>query len=116
MAKPVVYFELGGKDLDAAGSFYASVFDWQITPMPDGSYASVNTGNGSLGGGLTGSDEPGTVISIEVDDIPATLAAIEGKGGSTVIPETVMPGIVTYAVFKDPAGNTLGLIKSGDPA
>jgi len=116
MGRPVVHFELGGADVDKLGGFYASIFDWQMTPMPDMNYVTIATGEGSLGGGLTGEERPGTVISIEVDDIPGTLAAIEAAGGSTVMGETVIPGIVTYAVFTDPAGNTVGLVKSEIPS
>ena len=41
--------------------------------------------------------------------------AIEAAGGRTVMPVTEIPGMVTLAQFQDPAGNMVGIIKSGVP-
>lgn len=47
-----------------------------------------------------------------VDDPEAKLAEIEAKGGKTVQPVMEIPQGPTIALFADPAGNTIGLIKS----
>ena len=49
---------------------------------------------------------------IAVDDTNDHLARIESAGGSTLMPRTEIPGTVTFALFADPAGNTLGLVEA----
>ena len=48
-----------------------------------------------------------------VDDIDYVLAKVEANGGSVVLPRTVVPDVVTFALFKDPAGNLLGVAENG---
>jgi predicted enzyme related to lactoylglutathione lyase len=48
-----------------------------------------------------------------VPSIHETLAQIIKAGGSVVIPRTEVPGILTFALFNDPAGNLLGLAEDG---
>lgn len=48
-----------------------------------------------------------------VKDIFAKLKEIERAGGQTVVPRTVVAGVVTIALFRDPAGNLLGLAELG---
>jgi predicted enzyme related to lactoylglutathione lyase len=50
-------------------------------------------------------------VYIEVDDPQSILDEIEGKGGETVVPVTEVE-VVTFAQFRDPAGNVVGLVKS----
>jgi predicted enzyme related to lactoylglutathione lyase len=39
------------------------------------------------------------------------LDRVVSLGGRVVLPPTEVPGVVTFALFKDPAGNLMGLIK-----
>jgi predicted enzyme related to lactoylglutathione lyase len=68
-----------------------------MIPMPETSYTMVSTGPtgeqgpsepGYIGGGMTERDEVirGPVITVDVDDIDATLATVEALGGKTVRP------------------------------
>jgi hypothetical protein len=52
------------------------------------------------------------VFYVEVDDPQAYLDRIEKAGGTTVVPVTEVPGMVTFAQFADPQGNVIGLVKS----
>jgi predicted enzyme related to lactoylglutathione lyase len=49
------------------------------------------------------------IITVDVDDIDATLAQVEKLGGSVVKPKDAIPGMGFYAYFKDTEGNVLGL-------
>ncbi len=49
---------------------------------------------------------------IAVDDINDHLARIESAGGPTLIRRTEIPGTVTFALFADPAGHTVGLVEA----
>ena len=53
---------------------------------------------------------------VEVDDLQAYLDKAESLGGKTIMPVTEIQGFVTLAMFTDPAGNAVGLVKSEAPA
>jgi hypothetical protein len=54
---------------------------------------------------------------VEADDLQDVLDKAETLGGSTVMPVTDFGGMVTIAMFNDPDGLLVGLVKSaGDPA
>lgn len=76
-------------------------------------YAIVHamSGDKGIGGGLGDMGEPRTTIYVEVPDPQATLDAAIAKGAEVVMPVTEIPGAVTMAIFKDPAGNTFGIVK-----
>lgn len=114
MANAVVHFEFTTADAEALGKFYSDVFGWHAQSVP-GDYVLVDTHSGKgINGGIGKGDTSSATIYIEVDDLKPALAEIEKLGGKTVTPETVVPGMVTYATFNDPSGNLLGLVKS-DP-
>jgi len=49
-----------------------------------------------------------------VDDVNAMLAEIESNGGSIDVPRFEVPGVVVLGLFKDPAGNPMGLVEMQD--
>jgi predicted enzyme related to lactoylglutathione lyase len=114
MPNPVVHFEVLGKDAEATQSFYTNIFDWPMEKVMD-SYAMVKPGGetGINGGvGSTMSDAPGhSTFYVEVDDLQATLEKIEAAGGSTVQPPMDVPNGPSIALFRDPDGNLVGLVK-----
>lgn len=115
MGAPVVHFEVLGKDAKKLQSFYSNLFDWKINADNLMDYGLVEAqGEGSIGGGI-GSTEggaPGHVtFYVQVDDLQAYLDKAESMGGKTVVPVTEIPNMVTFALFRDPEGNTVGLVK-----
>jgi hypothetical protein len=106
-----VYFEIAGPDGACLRSFFKNVFGWQI----DGSSTITAHSTGGLRGGIR-EDPPDKVLYMGVDDIDEVLAKIEANGGSIVLPRTVVPEVVTFALFKDPAGNLLGVAENGSYA
>ncbi|MBI3693764.1 MAG: VOC family protein [Acidobacteria bacterium] len=108
MGNPIVYFEVAGPDAAQLRSFYANVFGWQI----DGSATIASASTGGLRGGIR-QDPPDKVFYMGVDDIEAVLGQIEAQGGAVVLSRTVVPGVVTFALFRDPAGNLLGIAENG---
>ena len=121
----VVHFEIPADDLDRARTFYGKVFGWRIDTMPmpgGGEYTGLTTTAvdektmtptepGAINGGMMQRDAatPAPVITIDVEDIDAALAEIEGAGGSTVTPRTAIPGMGAFGYFKDSEGNVMGL-------
>lgn len=114
MGRPVVHFEILGRDGEALQSFYRELFAWQIDANNPMSYGIVDTGvEGGIGGGVgVGPGGPAVNIYVAVDDPQAYLDRVEQMGGKTVMPVTEIPDMVTFAQFADPQGNIIGLVKS----
>ena len=123
MAGKVVHFEVPYDDVDRATSFYKDIFGWQIQSVPELSYHLVSTGPsgdqgptepGYIGGGMFArqASVATPVITIDVDDIDASLAAIEAHGGSTVEKKIPVGEMGFAAYFTDSEGNLLGLWQS----
>jgi predicted enzyme related to lactoylglutathione lyase len=113
---PVVHFEVLGRDAAALRSFYSEVFGWPLGP-PDGGpleYSMVNiAGEGAIAGGIGKSPQgPGHVtFYVGVDDLEASLQQVGRLGGKTVQPPVQLPGGGSFALFADPEGHVLGLVK-----
>ena len=116
MGAPVVHFEILGRDGEKLKSFYGELFDWKIDSNNPMNYGIVSSQReGSIGGGVGASQEgqPGHVtFYVEVNDLQAHLDKVEQMGGKTVLPVTEIPDMVTFAIFADPEGNMVGLVKS----
>ena len=119
MGAPVVHFELNARDGKRAQEFYAALFEWKIDANNSWNYGLVNTGvkrgiNGGIGQAQSNM-APGPIFYVEVEDLPGCLAKAESMGARTVVPITEIPGMVTFAVFSDPEGLNVGLIKGMQP-
>lgn len=124
MSARVVHFEVPFDDADRARGFYRDVFDWQIQPVPEMGYNMVSTGPmgdqgptepGYIGGGMLPRQAPVTapVITLHVDDIDATLVAVEKHGGATAGPKMPVGDMGFAAYFNDSEGNLMGLWQTG---
>ena len=112
MAAPVVHFEIHGKDGKQLQDFYTKLFSWKVDANNPMQYGMVE--GGGIGGGITKDDDGSMVtVYVEVPDLQASLQKAESLGGKTTQPPDQVPGGPMIAQFKDPAGNTIGLIKSG---
>ncbi len=114
MPNPVVHFEINGEDGKALQEFYGKVFDWHVDADNPMGYGMVDTHAGGINGGISASEDgmSQVTIYIEVDDPDAFLKKVESMGGKTVVPTTVIPDMVTFALFSDPEGHVVGLVKS----
>ena len=111
MGAPVVYFEIAGRDGPTMQRFYSTVFGWTTDTSRVPGYAYVATGSSEgIGGGIR-QDPPDKALYVRVPDLQASLDAIFANGGSVLVPLTVVPGVVTFALFRDPEGNVMGLMK-----
>lgn len=118
MGNPVVHWEINAKDGKKLREFYGSLFDWKIDTNNPMDYGMVDTGGegreGKIDGGI-GQAEEGTpsyvTFYVQVPDLQAHLDKAEKLGGKTVLPPTEIPNVVTIAMFQDPEGNFIGLLK-----
>jgi predicted enzyme related to lactoylglutathione lyase len=98
------------KDAIRLQAFYATVFDWKLSPpMPEmGNYSLFDNEGQGIGGGI-GEGDPLVTLYIQVDDLEAYSERVTQAGGQMRMPATQVTDTVTIALFADPAGNTTGL-------
>ena len=114
MANPVVHFEVTGKDLAKLKSFYSELFDWKTQEHPELGYVIVEKEGEGIAGGIGQAPDGGSghvTFYVGTDDPQATLDKAVTLGGSIVMPVTELP-MVTLALFTDPEGHLIGIVKN----
>lgn len=123
MSGRVVHFEIPFDDGDRARNFYADVFGWDVTEMPEMDYTIVSTGPtgdqgptepGYIGGGMMPRKDPYNApnLVIDVPSIDQALAKIEANGGTTISGREPVGEMGFSASFRDSEGNLMGLWES----
>lgn len=111
----VSYLEIPAVDVEQSAGFYEAVFGWAVDRRADGR-ASFDDGTGSVIGrwvsGRAVSREPGLLPYIYVDRIDDIVARLVERGGQIVKPP-YPEGDLWVAIFRDPAGNLIGIWQSG---
>jgi len=107
----IVHVEIPAANRQVSAKFYSDLFGWDAEHFEEMKYSMFQAGNAGGGYPEIGDDyHVGSVIVyIDSQDIDADLKRIEQAGGKTVYPKTEIPGFGSYAMFNDPAGNTLAL-------
>lgn len=123
MSNRVVHFEIPYDDGDRARGFYREAFGWELASWGEGEYTLVATGPtaesgaaepGFINGGMMQREAPysSPVLVIDVQDIDASLAAVERLGGTTAMAKQPVGDMGWTAYFTDPEGNLLGLFQT----
>ena len=114
MANPVVHFEIQSNQAEKLHEFYHNLFDWHIDTSNSMGYGIVDTHAGGISGGIgaTNGGPNRVTFYVEVTDPQAALNQAESLGGKTVMPVTEIPGMVTLALFSDPEGNVVVVVKA----
>ena len=108
-----IWYELMTRDPGAAKRFYDPVAGWTIEPQASGpmDYRMIDTGDGLVGGTMTLTREmtehgakPTWLGYIGVNEVDATIAAIEAKGGKVLMPAHDLDGVGRFAMVADPQG------------
>jgi hypothetical protein len=107
----VTWFEVIGKDGGKLQKFYGDLFSWKIDANNPMSYGMVENNGQGINGGVGGGDGARLTFYVEVADLDATLKKAESMGGKTVMPVMDVPGGPTLAMFADPEGNVVGIMK-----
>jgi uncharacterized protein len=110
--------DLGWSQLSTTNSadalkFYSALVGWEKKGEPAPGYH-VFGREGEMLGGITdletGDNTPRWMPYITVDDLDATLAKVEGLGGSIIMPQMPLPNECgRIAIIKDPQGVMTGL-------
>jgi uncharacterized protein len=116
MPAMVRHFAIHAADVPRARRFYEKVFTWTFRPWGPPGFYQVH-GVGLLGAlqerrePLTGTGLRGFEITLGVDDLELTLAAVEANGGHVLDPPYHIEGVGALAFVEDTEGNRLGVMK-----
>lgn len=111
-----IWYELMTSDAAGAKAFYDAVVGWDIdaaTAYPGMDYRMIKlAGGGFAGGVLPLTDEmrqhgarPTWLGYVGVDDVDATIQALEHAGGGVLMPASTIEGVGRMAMVRDPAGS-----------
>ncbi len=116
----VVHFEVPTDNLLRAQKFYADVFGWKTTEIPELGAVMLETTEsehgqpkrpGAINGSMTLRQEMARqpVIVIAVSSLDETIAAVKAAGGAVLQAKVAMGSRAHYARVVDSEGNVIGL-------
>jgi predicted enzyme related to lactoylglutathione lyase len=111
---PVVHFEIGCRDREKTVAFYQKLFDWTMQPNDIATEIVTAPEHPVTGHIVSLGHEPHhyTQFYVEVQDLSASLEKAESLGGKILVPPIPRPNGGRFAWFRDPEGNTVGLIEA----
>jgi predicted enzyme related to lactoylglutathione lyase len=121
MGAPVMWWEINSNNAAGLQEFYTKLFGWSVNANNPMHYGIVSTGNKKGIGGGIGQNDPNqpaptpVTFYIAVKKMEDTLNKAVSLGATIVMPVTEIPNMVTMAMFRDPDGNTIGIIKDQAP-
>jgi predicted enzyme related to lactoylglutathione lyase len=115
---PVVWFEVLGQDGPKLQRYYADLFGWNVKVEGPVGYGAVDTRATGPEKGIPGGiaspylgTRPWLTIYVAADDLDGTLARAKRLGGRVLMAPVQIPGGPALAVFEDPEGHAIGLVK-----
>lgn len=120
MSNTFIWYELSTTDVAGAQRFYGDVIGWTTErfPGPEPPYWVVKAGDDGIGGMMSVPDEPDPPVRsphwvgyVAVDDVDAIVAQATALGGTTCLAPHDIPTVGRIAVFADPEGAVIAVIK-----
>jgi predicted enzyme related to lactoylglutathione lyase len=115
-----IHFEIQATDPATLRRFYATVLGWTFDQWAGADYWLIRTGGGrGREGGLMPRNAPAAeagrspnafVVTFDVEDCDATVAAAVEAGGTVALPPNDAPGVGRLAYVLDPDGNLFGVL------
>ncbi len=106
MPTPIIFFDIAGPDDVELRDFYSRLFGW--SSAEDGRFT---VGVTSPLQAAIRKDPAEKRIYLGVEDVAAKLKEVQVAGGSIDAPRFDVPGVVILGLFRDPAGNPMGLVE-----
>lgn len=103
----IFHTEFRSSDPAATRGFLANLFGWDFQDGPSPEYSILAAPGGHAGhiGPVPADDErPSATNYVLVDNLDATMAAIESNGGQIVSPRQDIPGQGSFVWFMAPGG------------
>lgn len=107
----ICYVEIPATNIGESAAFYEKIFGWSVRTRGDGSVAfddGINEVSGTWVLDRKPSTEPGLMVSIMVDNVAETVAALKAAGSKIVL-EMPLGGDQFIAWFTDPGENVIGI-------
>jgi predicted enzyme related to lactoylglutathione lyase len=122
MPNNLSFFAIQVDDIDRARHFYSKVFQsWRFEPWGPPGFYLIHTGDEKSPGILgamhkrhapaEGNGGKEFLCTMSVDDIDATIRAIEANGGSIAMAKFTIPTVGTGCYFRDTEGNQAGAMQ-----
>jgi predicted enzyme related to lactoylglutathione lyase len=122
MGQPVIHFEVIGNDGGKLREYYSELFGWEFDdPIGPMNYAvsqrdgNTNADGAGIGGGVGTAPEGydgHLTFYVEVPDVGEALAKAESLGGTRMMGPDKVPEVdIEIALFTDPEGHVVGLVK-----
>ncbi len=112
VARPagISYLRIPADDAKALVAFYEAIFGWKVDADRDDPSFEDGTGHviGHIDPQMETSGSEGIRPYVYVESVAEVLERIAAKGGAVIKPPYA-EGNLTVAVFRDPAGNVLGV-------
>jgi predicted enzyme related to lactoylglutathione lyase len=116
VARPagISYLRIPSDDPKRTAAFYEAVFGWKVDAGREDPSFEDGTGHviGHIHADMEVAGEAGIRPYVFVESVAAAIERIEANGGEVVTPP-YPEGELTVAVFRDPAGNVLGVWQMG---
>ena len=116
------HFSINADNVERAKGFYESVFDWKFETWGPPDFYIIDAAVSGVGGALQARREitPGARMlgfeaTMAVEDIAATIAAVEAAGGKIVMQPYRIPGVGELIWFEDTEGNLVGAMRYDQP-
>ena len=110
MPAKINYLELPVAATGAAKAFYGDAFGWRFADFGP-TYAATTSGDSDLGLQSDEGQKTAALLPVvQVDDLEATLAAVERAGGQVTLPIFAFPGGRRFH-FRDPDGHELAAMQ-----
>ena len=117
MPNPLCHFELMTNNSRKCQAFYGSVFDWRFDNESLPGYTLIHTDSEATGGVFPKPKAvPGVCLNVyfKVDNIDETLEKVKLLGGSVLVPKTEIPNTGYFAMFADPEGIPIGIMRPAE--
>lgn len=106
MTSPIVFFDIAGPGDTRLAAFYSAVFGWEA----DGDGRFTVDVSSPLEAAVR-EDPAEKRLYVGVPDVTEALDRVETNGGSIETERFEVPGVVILGLFRDPAGNPMGLVE-----
>jgi predicted enzyme related to lactoylglutathione lyase len=114
------WHEIMTTDMAAAAKFYEGLLGWKIQEVPMGggtTYGIIHSGDKQVGGAMPaqGGMPSAWLVYVGTEDTEAAAGRVTEHGGKVIVPPTVVPDMVHFAVATDPQGAFFGVLKGLGP-
>ena len=114
MSAPVLEWQVVTTNPDQVARFYGDLFGWTISTNNALGYRQVETGDGSIRGGIWPAPPDAhsfVQLFVGVSDVEQSVARALELGARIIVPPTALPDGDVLAILADPCGVTFGVMR-----